>query len=58
MTEKSYIDPSIAGGVRPSDVLFRPGTPETLAAVIVLDISPSEARRLPRAKLLGKAVVQ
>ncbi len=49
VTRKSYLDPAIAGAVRPADVLFRPGKRDS--AVVALSVSAEEARKLPRAKV-------
>jgi integrase len=40
ITRKSYLDPAIAGAVRPADVLFRPG----VAAVVAVEVSPDAVR--------------
>jgi len=49
ITRSSYLDPSIIGGVKPADVLFRPGQSN---GVVSIDVSPSDAKRLPRAKAI------
>jgi integrase len=53
VTRRSYLDPKIAGAVRPADVLFRPGKPAAdHSAVIALALPAGDAQKLPRARLI------
>jgi integrase len=54
ITKDSYLDPRIvAVASRPSEVLFRPGKRSSnTAAVVAVSLSPNEARKLPRAKVI------